>query len=78
MLSLGLLVLSLGSVWGVGVSRPFLLRSALCFFSLMRLFSPPALHAPLVQTGLKVIFLRDFLQITENQEHLVPSPKLKF
>lgn len=59
-------------------SLAFLLLSTLWFYSLVGLFSPPALHAALVQIGLKVVFLRDFPLIAENQEKLVPSPKLKF
>lgn len=69
---------AVGVVSGLCVGCGCLQAVSAPFCSLLMLFSPSALHVPLVQTGIKVIFLRDFLQIAENQEHLVPSPKLKF
>jgi len=51
------------------VSWSLLLLSTLWFYSLVMLFAPLALHTALVQTGLKVIFLKGFLLIAENQEN---------
>lgn len=62
----------------MGVSPGSFYCFLLWFYSLVRLFSPLALHAALVQIGLKVICLRDFLLIAANQGNLVPFPKLKF
>lgn len=71
-----------GLGWALGVlplcvSLSFLLLSTSWFYPLVRLFSPPALHAALGQIRLQVIFLRDFPVTAENQKNLVPSPSSK-